>query len=175
MVCLSAMQGLGKPGCNMGNLQWGTPVDFNFYFPGYSEGGMSGDLENTAMPVRALSAHAATADHELQRPADPAHLDGRRRSPTARRRAIAGSASRSSISSASSCYPAPGHSPVKMLYKYGGSILGTMNNTNRHVRMYQSEKLEFVVNQSILVSRARRSSPTSLLPACTNFERNRYF
>ena len=51
MVCLSAMQGLGKPGCNMGNLQWGCPVDFNFYFPGYSEGGMSGDLENTAMPV----------------------------------------------------------------------------------------------------------------------------
>ena len=51
MVCLSAMQGLGKPGCNMGNLQWGCPLDFNFYFPGYSEGGMSGDLENTAMPV----------------------------------------------------------------------------------------------------------------------------
>ncbi len=51
MVCLTAMQGLGKPGINMGNLQWGTPLDFNFYFPGYSEGGMSGDLENTAMPV----------------------------------------------------------------------------------------------------------------------------
>ena len=51
MVCLTAMQGLGKPGFNMGNLQWGCPLDFNFYFPGYSEGGMSGDLENTAMPV----------------------------------------------------------------------------------------------------------------------------
>ena len=51
MVCLSAMQGLGKPGINMGNLQWGTPIDFNFYFPGYADGGMSGDLENTAMPV----------------------------------------------------------------------------------------------------------------------------
>ena len=43
MVCLIAMQGLGKPGINMGNLQWGTPLDFNFYFPGYAEGGMSGD------------------------------------------------------------------------------------------------------------------------------------
>ena len=43
MVCLIAMQGLGKPGVNMGNLQWGTPLDFNFYFPGYAEGGMSGD------------------------------------------------------------------------------------------------------------------------------------
>ena len=45
------MQGLGKPGVNMGNLQWGTPVDFNFYFPGYAEGGMSGDIEGTSLPV----------------------------------------------------------------------------------------------------------------------------
>ncbi len=35
MVCLSSMQGLGKPGINMGNLQWGCPIDFNFYFPGF--------------------------------------------------------------------------------------------------------------------------------------------
>ena len=28
-----------------------------------------------------------------------------------------------------------------MLYKYGGSMLSTMNNTNRHVRMYQSRTL----------------------------------
>ena len=51
MVCLIAMQGLGKPGINMGNLQWGCPLDFNFYFPGYADGGMSGDLEGTSMPV----------------------------------------------------------------------------------------------------------------------------
>ena len=46
-----AMQGLGKPGVNMANMQWGTPHDFQFYFPGYADGGMSGDLENTGMPV----------------------------------------------------------------------------------------------------------------------------
>ena len=51
MVCLIAMQGLGKPGVNMGNLQWGTPQDFNFYFPGYADGGMSGDLRKTSMSV----------------------------------------------------------------------------------------------------------------------------
>ena len=45
------MQGIGKPGVNMGNLQWGTPVDNNFYFPGYAEGGISGDLHHTAMSV----------------------------------------------------------------------------------------------------------------------------
>ena len=33
MVCLIAMQGLGKPGINMGNLQWGCPGRFQFLFP----------------------------------------------------------------------------------------------------------------------------------------------
>ena len=37
-------------------------------------------------------------------------------------------------------YPAPGHSKVQILYKYGGASLGTMNNTNRWVKMYQSDK-----------------------------------
>ena len=45
------MQGIGKPGVNMGNLQWRTPVDNTFYFPGYAEGGISGDLHHTAMSV----------------------------------------------------------------------------------------------------------------------------
>ena len=51
MVYLMAMRGLGKPGVNFGNLQVGTPVDFQFFFPGYAEGGMSGDLEGTALAV----------------------------------------------------------------------------------------------------------------------------
>jgi trimethylamine-N-oxide reductase (cytochrome c) len=67
-------------------------------------------------------------------------------------------------------YPAPGHAPVRMLYKYGGSILSTMNNTNRHVRMYQSENLEFVVNQSIWFEGEAKFADL-ILPACTNFER----
>ncbi|MFP6761396.1 MAG: hypothetical protein VB856_06790, partial [Rhodospirillales bacterium] len=44
MICLMAMQGLGKPGINFGGLQFGSPIDYNFYFPGYAEGGFSGDL-----------------------------------------------------------------------------------------------------------------------------------
>lgn len=48
MVILMAMQGYGRPGVNMGNLQIGTPIDFNFWFPGYAEGGISGDLQFTA-------------------------------------------------------------------------------------------------------------------------------
>jgi anaerobic selenocysteine-containing dehydrogenase len=66
-------------------------------------------------------------------------------------------------------YPAPGHAPVKMLYKYGGSMLSTMNNTNRHVRMYQSDHLEFVVNQSIWFEGEAKFADL-ILPACSNFE-----
>ena len=51
MVCLMAMQGLGKPGINMGGMQQGTPVDTGFYFPGYAEGAMSGDFGGTAFGV----------------------------------------------------------------------------------------------------------------------------
>ena len=51
MVCLMAMQGLGKPGVNMGCGQQGTPVDTSFYFPGYSEGGYSGDLAHTGLAI----------------------------------------------------------------------------------------------------------------------------
>ena len=57
-----------------------------------------------------------------------------------------------------------------MLYKYGGSMLSTMNNTNRHVRMYQSENLEFVVNQSIWFEGEAKFADV-ILPACSNFER----
>ena len=32
MVCLMAMQGLGKPGVNFGNLQTGAPLNHHFYF-----------------------------------------------------------------------------------------------------------------------------------------------
>ena len=169
MVCLSAMQGLGKPGCNMGNLQWGTPVDFNFYFPGYSEGGMSGDLENTAMPValyQRMPQLPTMSSNGQQIPRiwlPEAIADGKAEGYRWVGKSIEHQFGKF-------MYPAPGHSPVKMLYKYGGSILGTMNNTNRHVRMYQSENLEFVVNQSIWFEGEAKFADV-VLPACTNFER----
>ena len=57
-----------------------------------------------------------------------------------------------------------------MFYKYGGSHFGTMTDTNRYVRMYRSDKLEFVVNQSIWMEGEAKFADV-ILPACTNFER----
>jgi trimethylamine-N-oxide reductase (cytochrome c) len=64
-----------------------------------------------------------------------------------------------------------GHSEVRMFYRYGGSFIGTMTETNRWVLAYQSPKLEFIVNQSIWMDPETRMADI-ILPACTNFERN---
>jgi trimethylamine-N-oxide reductase (cytochrome c) len=169
MVCLIAMQGLGKPGVNMGNLQWGCPIDFNFYFPGYAEGGMSGDIEGTSLPVELYQRMPQlptmnTSNQKIPRIFMPeAILDGKAEGYLWNGKSIEHQFAKVS-------YPAAGHAPVRMLYKYGGSMLATMNNTNRHVRMYQSENLEFVVNQSIWFEGEAKFADL-VLPACTNFER----
>ncbi len=169
MVCLMAMQGLGKPGVNMGCMQQGTPVDTRFFFPGYAEGGLSGDLQGTAMSVNMYQRMPLlpTVNPVYQRiprlkipeailngscegyPTDPKTIEGQ---------------------FLKFDYPAPGHTPIKMYYKYGGSHFGTMTETNRYAKMYRSDNLEFVVNQSIWFEGEAKFADV-LLPACTSFER----
>jgi len=169
VVCLMAMQGLGKPGINMGNMVYGTPVDSNFYFPGYAEGGFSGDLEGTGSAVNIYQRmpHLPTINTVMQKiprlklpeailedycegyPTNPKNIEGQ---------------------FFKYAYPAPGHSKVQMYYKYGGSFIGTMSETNRYVKAYRTPKLSFVVNQSIWLEGEAKFADI-LLPACTNFER----
>ena len=60
-----------------------------------------------------------------------------------------------------------------MFYRYGGSFIGTMTETtNRWVKMYQSPKLEFVVNQGYAGECHETQFADVILPACTNLERN---
>jgi anaerobic selenocysteine-containing dehydrogenase len=56
------------------------------------------------------------------------------------------------------------------MFKYGGSLIATMNNTNRHVKMFQSPNLEFIVSQGIWFEGDTKFADV-ILPACTNFER----
>lgn len=170
MVCLIAMQGLGKPGVNMGNLQWGAPVDLNFFFPGYADGGMSGDIEKTAMAVELFQRMPQlptmnTPQQKIPRIYLPeAILEGKADGGYAWN----GKSIEAQFSKVS--YPAPGHAPVRMLFKYGGSLLTTMNNTHRHVKMFQSPNLEFIVSQAIWFEGDTKFADI-ILPACTNFER----
>jgi len=169
MVCLMAMQGLGKPGVNFGNLQNGAPTDPNFYFPGYGDGGMSGDLEATSGPVQAYQRQPQlpsinTVAQKITRNRIPeALLEGRTEAHPIDPKSIQGQFGQIR-------YPAPGHSRVRMMYKYGGSHFGTTMESNRLARAYRVPELEFVVNQSIWNEGEVRFADI-ILPACTNFER----
>ncbi len=169
MVCLMAMQGLGKPGINMGNLQMGAPLDHDFFFPGYGEGGMSGDLEGTAMAVNMyqrmpqLPTMNTTAQKIPRLRIPEAILDGHCYGYPMDPRSIEGQFERYD-------YPQAGYSRVRMYYKYGGSFIGTQAETNRYVKAYRTDNLEFVVNQSIWFEGEAKFADI-ILPACTNFER----
>ncbi len=169
MVCLMAMQGLGKPGVNIGCLQQGAPVDTRFFFPGYAEGGFSGALAETAiamnmyqrMPMLPTVNTVSQAVPRLKIP--EAIVEGYCEGYSTDARTIQGQFMKFQ-------YPAPGHSPVKLYYKYGGSHFGTMCDTNRYVRMYRTENLECVINQAIWFEGETKFADI-LLPACTSFER----
>ena len=169
MVCLLALQGFGNEGVNFGGLQMGTPLDTHFWFPGYSDGGISGDYMSSAAGVQHYNRmpHMSSINSEYQKiprlRIPEAILEGK---------AEANNYSNSSVHGqfAKVIYPAPGHSEVKMLYKYGGSYFGTQPDSNRFAKMYRSDKLEIVVGQAIWMEGETRFSDI-ILPVCTNFER----
>ena len=169
LACLMAMQGMGRPGVNYGHLQFGGPIDVRFYFPGYAEGGLSGDIQNTGMPISLyprmpqLPSYGTSGQKVPRLRIPEAILEGKTEGYPWSGFTIEGQFAKFS-------YPAPGHSPVKMLYKYGGASIGTMTETNRYVKAYRTDKLEFVVNQSIWFEGEAKFADV-LLPACTQFER----
>jgi len=169
LACLLAMQGMGKPGVNYGLMQWGTPIDLSFSFPGYADGGMSGDIEGTGLAISYYQRMPQlpsfnTPSQKIPRLRIPeAILEGKTEGYPWDGKTIEGQFQKFS-------YPKTGHSPVKMLYKYGGASIGTMNDSNRYVKAYRTDKLEFVVNQSIWLEGEAKFADV-LLPACSSFER----
>jgi trimethylamine-N-oxide reductase (cytochrome c) len=169
MVMMMAMQGWGKPGVNFGNLQLGVPMDLNFYFPGYADGGISGDVINTGSaphnyvrmphvltmnPVKQTVPRQRLAEAILEGECSGYHWDGF---------SLEGQFARFE-------YPAPGHSRIHMLYRYGASSLGTVPNSARLIEAYRHPSLEFVVGQAIWLENEAQFADV-LLPACTSLER----
>jgi anaerobic selenocysteine-containing dehydrogenase len=177
MIALAAMQGLGKPGSNIWSTTSGAPFDRSFWFPGYAEGGISGDLAGTAAGIRL--AHRMWPDGGTF--SNPHHspegqIVSRLRIPEAMRhesmewraKGFCGGSIESQFTKYK--YPAAGYPHVQMYYRYGGSFIGTMTDTNRYVQAYRDGKVGFVVNQSIWMEGEARFADI-ILPACTNFER----
>ena len=177
MIALAAMQGMGKPGSNMWSTTSGAPFDRDFYFPGYAEGGISGDTAATAAGVRLaprMWPDGGTFSNPHHSP--EGQIVSRLRIPEAMRhesmewrgKGFCGGSIESQFTKYR--YPASGYPHVQMYYRYGGSFIGTMTDTNRYVQAYRDGKVGFVVNQSIWFEGEARFADI-ILPACTNFER----
>ena len=176
MVMLAAMQGMGKPGSNIWSTTGGAPYNYDFFFPGYAEGGISGDPINSAhnyqLTPRGITMHPVRSTvndpggQHIPRILIPECI----LNPPQewRGKGFCGASIETQLKKYK--YPEDGFSEVKMFWRYGGAYLGTMNNTNGWVKMYQSPKLEFVVNQSIWMEGEAKFADL-ILPACTNFER----
>ena len=180
MVALAAMQGYGKPGSNIWGTCQGAPSDCSFVFPGYAEGGISGDPEKSAAAYRFLyrmfphgsgshptvNVHDSTEGQAIPRLRIPEALMHERFE--WRGKGFSGSSIESQMQKYQ--YPAPGYPFIGMYWRYGGSFIGTMQQTNRYVKAYREGKVPFVVNQSIWFEGETKFADV-ILPACTNFER----
>ena len=179
MIALVTMQGLGKPGCNLWSTTQGAPVDNEFYFPGYAEGGISGDCENSAAGYRfawrmfdgktslpsSSNINTSAGQHIPRLKVPECIMDGKLQWSG---KGFAGGDIPHQMHQYQ--YPAPGYPKIHMLWKYGGPWIGTMTATNRYAKMYTHPSLEFVVSQSIWFE-GEAPFADVILPACTNFER----
>ncbi len=160
MILLQAMQGLGKPGVNIWGTTMGTPYNGDFEFPGYATYGPSFlnkfAKKQAVNPVKQRIYRLLLPEAVLN---PPIKWMGE---------TFCGQSIEQQF--VPFTYPAPGYNEVRMFYRYGGSYIGTMTETNRYVRMYQSPKLEFVVNQDCWWCNETGLADI-ILPACTNFER----
>ncbi len=160
MVLLVAMQGMGKPGVNIWATTTGAPVDVSFDFPGYSLLGIN-PLSKSGLPRNPVTqvVYQTLVPDAILNP--PLHW---------RSEGIM-SADSMEAQFTRHTYPEPGSSEIKMLYRYGGSHISTGVDSNKWVRLYQSPKLEFVVNQNVFMD-PETNFADIVLPACTNLERN---
>jgi molybdopterin guanine dinucleotide-containing S/N-oxide reductase-like protein len=166
MVYLQAMQGIGKPGVSIWSFCLGGPYDGRFFFPGYADpiSSINGDgnpehaAKKTAVNSVKQRLYRLTLPDAILNP--PVSWVGQ---------GFCGKSIEQQFIPYT--YPMEGHSEIKLFYRYGGSFMGTMTETNKWVQMYQSPKLETIVNQSIWMDPETKMADV-ILPACGSFERN---
>ncbi len=162
MVYLGAMQGLGKPGVSFWTTNLSAPCNTQFNFPGYAD--PEGKLSTSPVAGKCFPNPVTQKMYRLLFPEailnPPVKWVGE---------GFCGKSLEQQF--IPYVYPKPGTSEIKMFYRYGGSFLGTMTETNKWVQAYQSPKLECVVNQDCWWGGETLFADV-VLPACTNLERN---
>lgn len=162
MILLAAMQGMGKPGTNFWSPVMGAPINTEVMFPGYAD-----KDGNIASPAIAQIAPVNPVKQKLYRILMPQAITN---APVSwEGDGFCGESLEQQFNRYR--YPMAGHSEVKLFYRYGGSFIGTMTETNNYIDMYQSPNLECVVCQDIWETPESRFADI-ILPACTNLERD---
>lgn len=163
MVFLQAMQGYGKPGVNIWSTNTGVPMDEEFSFPGYTQGGMN-------MPGVANKAPVNPVKQRILRFILPeAFLSSEPLS--WRGEGFNGSSVEQQFKPYMYPLPPPGGSPLKMLYRCGASYISTMPEGNKWVKMYQSPNMEFAVCQTPWLEEEAKFADV-VVPVCTSYERD---
>jgi molybdopterin guanine dinucleotide-containing S/N-oxide reductase-like protein len=164
MVALQAMQGLGKPGISIWGTTMGAPADCETWFPGYAE--PRGQMGKSGVAIHKLSNQNKTKQRLFRLTLPEAILNGK---DEFWGDGFCGQSLEQQF--VHNFYPMEGESKVKMFYRYGGSFMGTMLDTNKWIKMYQSQELEFVVIQDCWHGSEAKFGDI-ILPACTNLERS---
>ncbi len=158
MILLQAMRGLGKPGVGIWGTTMGAPMNTEFRFPGFEQGGMN--LVGDIIPDNPVKQHIYRMffpDSILNPPV----------------KWLGEGFCTKSIEQQfiPYVYPEPGSPEVRMFYRYGGSFIGTLTEGNTWIKAFQSPKLDMIVNQDCWWCNETRFADI-ILPACTNLERN---
>ena len=164
LIALTAMQGFGKPGDSIWGTTMGAPADYT-WFPGYAE--PDSQMGKSPAAARKLATEG-TIKQRLYRLTYPeAIIDGQGDF-------IGDGFCGKSIEQQFNHNTYPIEGKVKLLWRYGGSFMGTMTDTNRYIKLYQYEgenALDTVINQDCWWS-GETPYADIILPACTNLERN---
>ncbi len=164
LIALAAMQGFGKPGVSIWGTTMGAPADYT-WFPGYAE--PDSQMGKSPAADRKLATEG-TIKQRLYRLTYPeAIIDGQGDF-------IGDGFCGKSIEQQFNHNTYPIEGKVKLLWRYGGSFMGTMTDTNRYIKLYQYEgenALDTVINQDCWWS-GETPYADIILPACTNLERN---
>ncbi len=158
MIFLQAMQGLGKPGVNIGGIVCTAPVDKTIKFPPKMFGAPS--ITGVASvvpqnPVKQTILQTLMPKAILEPPVS--WCGG----------AICGPVEEQFIKST---YPMTDHSEIHMIWWDTVSQMTNWNNTNKWAEAYRSPKIEFTVAQTPFLENDALFADI-VLPACTQLER----
>ena len=171
MAIIGAMQGYGRPGYNFGNLQFGAPLDFNFYFPGYAEGSFSGDLAYSANSANNYQRMPHIVTMSSVRQGIPRHVAPRGDRQRQGHRATSPTSSSVQGQFFPIALPVARPRARRDDLQVRQRVLrhdGRREPLGDHVP--EPESLQFVVNQSVW-KEGETTYADVILPACTVFER----